>query len=484
MTPPASNASKVWIGIAIAVVATAIGYLSHRLLAPVLGDRAIFLFFMPAVIAAAAYAGLWPGLAAWILGLGAGLALCRLDGALGADDLVSAAVYLGVAGSTVAGGEWFQRTRRRMIEREAHVRSILDTVPDAMIVINEQGTIQSFSAAAERLFGRAETEMLGQNVKLLMPTPHREAHDGYLERYYRTGERRIIGLGRVVVGERSDGSTFPMELAVGEIQTQEGRFFTGFVRDLTERQHAEARLQELQAELVHISRLTAMGEMASALAHELNQPLAAISNYLKGCVRLLAAPQPRLERISDAVDKASDQALRAGDIIRRLREFVSRGETERRVESLPKVVEEAAALGLVGAKEHGVHVQFRFSPEIELVLADRVQVQQVVLNLLRNAIEAMEGAERRELTVSIERAPAEMALVSVTDTGPGISPEITDRLFQPFITTKAEGMGVGLSISRSIIEAHGGRLWVETGPTGATFRFTLKAVDRKDLEDE
>ena len=121
---------------------------------------------------------------------------------------------------------------------------------------------------------------------------------------------------------------------------------------------------------------------------------------------------------------------------------------------------------------------------IELVLADRVQVQQVILNLLRNAIEAMEGAERRELTVSIERAPAEMALVSVTDTGPGISPEITDRLFQPFITTKAEGMGVGLSISRSIIEAHGGRLWVETGPTGATFRFTLKAVDRKDLEDE
>ncbi|HYD04961.1 MAG TPA: ATP-binding protein, partial [Reyranella sp.] len=304
-----------------------------------------------------------------------------------------------------------------------------------------------------------------------------------LERYYRTGERRIIGLGRVVVGERRDGSTFPMELAVGEIQTQGGRFFTGFVRDLSERQQAEARMQELQSELVHISRLTAMGEMASALAHELNQPLSAIANYLKGSSRLLATDAPKTQRVREAVDKAADQALRAGDIIRRLREFASRGETEKRVEGLPKVIEEAAALGLVGAKEHGVRVRFRFARDVDLVLADRVQVQQVVLNLLRNAIDAMQGKPRREMTVSIDRTDDGMALVSVADTGPGVSPEIADQLFQPFVTTKAAGMGVGLSISRTIVEAHGGRIWVEPTPGGgATFRFTLKAVDREELD--
>ncbi len=187
---------------------------------------------------------------------------------------------------------------------------------------------------------------------MLMPSPYREKHDGYLERYLTTGERRIIGIGRVVVGERKDGSTFPMELAVGEMRSSDQRFFTGFIRDLTERQKTEARLQELQSELVHISRLTAMGEMASTLAHELNQPLSAIANYLKGSRRLLEGKDDeRSVMMRDALDKAADQALRAGQIIRRLRDFVARGESERRVESVAKLVEEASALALVGAKE-------------------------------------------------------------------------------------------------------------------------------------
>ena len=205
--------------------------------------------------------------------------------------------------------------------------------------------------------------MIGKNVKMLMPAPYREDHDGYLERYLQTGERRIIGIGRVVVGERKDGSTFPMELAVGEMRSSDRRFFTGFIRDLTERQKTEARLQELQSELVHISRLTAMGEMASALAHELNQPLSAIANYLKGSRRLLeAAPTSTRRMLRDAMDKAAEQALRAGQIIRRLRDFVARGESERRVESVTKLIEEASALALVGAKEHGVRVRFQFDP--------------------------------------------------------------------------------------------------------------------------
>jgi two-component system sensor kinase FixL len=311
-----------------------------------------------------------------------------------------------------------------------------------MIVIDQAGLIRSFSPTAERLFGWRAREVLGRNVSMLMPSPHRELHDSYLQRYYRTGERRIIGLGRVVVGERKDGSTFFMELAVGEMNTGDERFFTGFVRDLTERQQTEARLQELQAELVHVSRLTALGEMASALAHELNQPLSAIANYLKGSSRLLASGAPPLPRIREAIGKAADQALRAGEIIRRLRDFVSRGETERRIESLSKLIEEAGALALVGVKNAGIRVRFEYDPAADLVLADRVQIQQVVLNLIRNAIDAMQDQPRRELVVSTSRVDPATVRVSVADTGPGIAPEIAEQMFQPFVTTKRHGMGV------------------------------------------
>ena len=228
---------------------------------------------------------------------------------------------------------------QRALARETHMKLILDTIPDAMIVIDERGIMQSFSAAAERLFGYSAAEVLGKNVKFLMPSPYREGHDSYLRRYNLTGERRIIGIGRVVVGERKDGSTFPLELSVGEMQAGGQRFFTGFIRDLTERQKTEARLQELQAELVHVSRLTAMGEMASALAHELNQPLSAIANYMKGSRRLLEeSSDERVGILREAMDKAAEQALRAGQVIRRLRDFVARGESERRVEDAKKLV--------------------------------------------------------------------------------------------------------------------------------------------------
>jgi two-component system sensor kinase FixL len=372
-----------------------------------------------------------------------------------------------------------------LASREAHLKSILETVPDAMIVINERGIVQSFSVAAERLFGYGPNEVIGKNIEMLMPSPYRESHDGYIERYLRTGERRIIGIGRVVVGERKDGSTFPMELAVGEMRSAEERYFTGFIRDLTERQRTEARLQELQTELVHISRLTAMGEMASALAHELNQPLSAIANYLKGAKRILESrADDDSKMVCGAMDKAAEQSLRAGQIIRRLRDFVARGESERRVESINKLVEEASALALVGAKEHGVRVRLQIDPAHDLILADKVQIQQVLLNLFRNAIEAVAQGERRELLVSTKPTGGGMVEVSVADTGPGISPDVAPQLFQPFITTKPQGMGVGLSISRTIIEAHGGQIWTEPNPGGgAIFRFTLRALTKEDIGD-
>jgi len=318
-----------------------------------------------------------------------------------------------------------------------------------------------------------------------MPSPYRESHDGYLERYLRTGERRIIGIGRVVVGERKDGSTFPMELSVGEMRSANERYFTGFIRDLTERQKTEARLQELQTELVHISRLTAMGEMASALAHELNQPLSAIANYLNGAKRILEDRTDDETRIvCGAIDKAADQSLRAGQIIRRLRDFVARGESERRVESINKLIEEANALALVGAKEHGVRVRLQIDPTQDLILADKVQIQQVLLNLLRNAIEAVAQTERKELVVSTRSLDRSMVEVAVADSGSGISPEVAPQLFHPFITTKPQGMGVGLSISRTIIEAHGGQIWNEPNPGGgAVFKFTLRALTKEDTGD-
>jgi two-component system sensor kinase FixL len=368
--------------------------------------------------------------------------------------------------------------------REAHLRSILDTIPDAMIVIDEQAVIQSFSTAAVRQFGYEPEEVLGRNVSILMPEPYRSQHDGYMHRYLTTGERRIIGIGRVVVGMRKDGSTFPMELAVGEMHSGGARYFTGFIRDLTERQQTETRLQELQAELVHMSRFTALGEMASTLAHEINQPLTAIANYLKGCRRILQRMEGKeVPMLRDAVNEAADQALRAGQVIRHLREFVARGESERHIESLPKLIEEASALALVGAKEKGIRVTFRFDPDAQLVLADRIQVQQVLLNLIRNAIEAMQDAPRRELAVATKSlADDRLVEVSVSDTGTGIAPEIADQLFQPFITTKHHGMGVGLSICRTIVESHSGKIWVESvQDRGTTFRFTLRAVDQEEL---
>ena len=328
-------------------------------------------------------------------------------------------------------------------------------------------------------------EVTGKNLSVLMPPPYSDAHGAHVDRYLRTGERHIIGAGRMVVGERKDGSTFPIALTVGEMRSHGRRFFTGFVRDLTERQETEARLQRLQSELVHMSRLTAMGEMASALAHELNQPLSAIANYLAGSRRLLVQPgEDNLAMVREAVDAAVEQSLRAGQIIRRLRDFVANREAEKRVEYLKTLIEETSALALVGAKEIGVRVRLRLDPAADRVFVDKVQIQQVLLNLMRNAIEAMETSPQRILTVATSARPDRTVLVEVADTGSGIAPEIAGQLFQPFATTKTYGMGIGLSISRTIIEGHDGRIWAEPCPGGgASFRFTLPAVVGEELGD-
>jgi two-component system, LuxR family, sensor kinase FixL len=451
--------------------------------------RAIALDPIFIVLAPIAAASFWRGLAPGLAATAFGLALAIFLGARGFSGPGSALAFVALGVALAFAGAWAVKRRRQrdaadrvLLEREAHLRSIFDTAPEAMIVINEKGIIQSYGAAAERMFGWRPTEVIGRNISMLMPQPFRDQHDGYLQRYLATGEKHIIGIGRIVVGQRKDGTTFPMELAVGEVRSEHGRFFTGFVRDLTEREESEARVQQLQAEVVHISRLSAMGEMASALAHELNQPLSAIANYLNGARRLLERENGGDPRAVAAVDKAAEQALRAGDIIRRLRDFLARGEGERSVESLAKLVHEACGLALVGAKEAGVDVRYQLDPHLDRVVVDRVQIQQVLVNLVRNALDAMQGQERRELLVST-KVEGDMAVVSVADTGAGLDEAAAARLFQPFVTTKPQGMGVGLSISRTIVEAHGGRIWTEPNSGGgAIFRFSVRlAPDEENV---
>jgi two-component system sensor kinase FixL len=478
-----------WPGYVGALVLAAVAIGARWALTPVFQDRPFFLLFMPAVLLAAALWGPGPALFTAAITLVVGILLSGLSLLSHPADLINTALFA-VLGPAIAYGGWrLQRQAGRtadalihLEEREAHLQSILDTVPEAMVVIDEHGIMQSFSVTAERLFGWRAEEMIGRNVSMLMPQPYRDAHDGHLLRYLTTGERRIIGIGRVVVGERKDGSTFPMELSVGEMRSPAQRFFTGFVRDLSETQATERRLQDMQAELVHVSRLTALGEMASALAHELNQPLSAIANYVKGSVRILDQEEPDPAKVRNALVLAGDQALRAGEIIRRLRDFVSKGEAERRIEPLAKLIEEAGALAMIGAKEQEVRLRMMLSPKAKYVLADKVQIQQVLLNLLRNAMEAMQDSPKRDLVVRSSPGPEDMITISVADTGAGIRPDIAERLFQPFLTSKDQGLGVGLSISRTIVEAHGGRIWAESAPDGGTiFSFTLRATDEEEV---
>lgn len=487
MAIPRSNTSHqvTTVGAyAAAVAGTAIIWAVPLLLIDNTAIPTAYSFLLISVLAAALIGGAGPALVAALLGFSLLIlsnhdkVFKELSPATGAAALAVLLVIL-LARSRDRVHQELEEQREALEDREARLTSILDTVLDATIVSDENGIIISFNSAAVRQFGYSEAEAIGQNLKLLMPQPYRKEHDGYMHRYIQTGEKRIIGVDRVVVGQRKDGSTFPMKLAVGEIRRGDRRFFTGFVRDLTEREESAARLQEVQAELARLARLNEMGEMASTLAHELNQPLSAIANYVHGCARLMQdATSERDLQIKDALKDAGEQSVRAGQIIRHLREFVTKGETHKTSESLRQLVEEAGALALVGSREKGVRTIFNFAPGDDRVLVDRIQIQQVLTNLMRNAIEAMKETAAKEIRVSVAHASGHTLSVTVEDSGPGISPEIAGNVFKPFTTTKAGGMGIGLSISRRIVEAHGGEMTVSGSDLGgACFSFTLPQDD-------
>jgi two-component system, LuxR family, sensor kinase FixL len=474
-----------WMAYILAATLLLLAVILRLFLQSTFGTSSSALLFAPAILVAAMLGGLTPGMVLTATATPAVYYFTSLT-ANPTASIINLVVFVAV-GSTIAwlGGSFnraravSQATTEALHRREAHLTSILDTVPDATVVIETDGSIVSFNAAAVRQFGYQPEEAVGRNVNMLMPSPYREQHDGYLERYLSTGEKRIIGIDRVVVGRRKDGTTFPMKLAVGEMRSGGKTYFTGFIRDLTEREESAARLQEAHAELARLARLNELGEMASTLAHELNQPLSAIANYVQGCVKLL----DKIEgddalRIRGALSETAKQALRAGDIIRHLREFVTRGETERQAEDIKRLVEESGALALVGSRERGIKSVFEFEGGDAQVLADRIQIQQVLINLMRNAMEAMRETERKELTIRTFRSTESMMGVAVSDTGSGISDEIEAQLFTPFITTKPGGMGIGLSISKRIIESHGGQISVRKNEAGgATFTFSLPMIE-------
>jgi two-component system, LuxR family, sensor kinase FixL len=362
------------------------------------------------------------------------------------------------------------------------LRTIIDTSPDGIVTINGDGVIESFNPASEDLFGYREEEVVGKNVNMLMPELYQSAHDGYMARYLATGEKRIIGIGREVTAQRKDGAIFPMELAVGEMTIDGQKKFTGFIRDISRRRQAEDqlavsedRLKELQSEIVHVSRLSAMGEMAATLAHELNQPLAAMMNYAQATRRLLASSTlEEAERLRDLMTKAVAQADRAGQIIRRLRSFVAQDEIEHSLDDIGDVVNEACALALIGARSDGVDTVMLLADDLPAVVMDRVQIQQVLVNLIRNSLDATDDQEGRMITITTALGEDSTLVVSVADNGPGLDGEVAERLFQPFNSSKADGMGIGLSISRTIIEQHGGRIWATPNDgRGVIFSFTL-----------
>jgi two-component system, LuxR family, sensor kinase FixL len=371
-----------------------------------------------------------------------------------------------------------KRAQAALFEREAHLRSILDTVPDGMIVIGEHGTIQSFSPATARMFGYTADEVRGRNLSMLMPSPYREAHDSYIARYLATGERRIIGVGRVVTGQRKDGSIFPIDLAVGEVRGEGHRLFTGFVRDLTERQHTLKRLQELQSELSHVSRLTEMGQMASSLVHEINQPLTATTNYLQAARRLLVkGDRGSLERIAGAIDNALAHVTRTTQIIQRLRDFFRKSEKR------------AARRGCRKDHRRGEHARAdrRQGARRQCSIALRPAVARSVCGQDPDSAGRRQFGQKRNRGHGGERAAGADGVGRSDRRRHGTSQRRRYRsghrarncrpAVPALVTTKAQGMGAGLSICRSIVEANGGERRVEPDPGGGTiFRFNVPIV--------
>ena len=362
---------------------------------------------------------------------------------------------------------------------EGKLRRVIDAALDGMVVIDSSGRVLLYNDACERLFGYSAEEVVGNNVRMLMTQTDRKNHDTYIRNYLRTGTARIIGIGRDVTGRRKDGSTVPLRLSVGELRDEDDApLFIGTLHDLTEALRARERIEELQSELMQVARASAVGEMGSALAHELTQPLSAVSGFVEASAALIDESGGRMPaRVREYMTQAVAQTQRAGAVIRLMREFAARGDTERSVEDINAVIEEICGLAMLGTAADEIDLRLNLAADLPPVLIDHVQIQQVVLNLVRNSLDALDGRGSGAITVATERG-GDMVEVAVSDNGPGLPPEVRERVFEPFVSTKPDGIGIGLSICRTIVEAHGGRIAVETGTNrGTEFRISVPIFD-------
>ena len=366
-----------------------------------------------------------------------------------------------------------KRKIKKLSENARRLRAILRTAVDAIVTIEESGVIESINPAAERMFGYARDELVGNNVSTLMPLPHREQHDGYIANYLRTGEAHIIGIGREAEARRKDGTVFPVDLAVSEVALPGRRLFTGIIRDLTERRALEAQAAMDLDDAAHTARLLELGEMCSGIVHEVAQPLTAIASYSEACLRTVRGGAAETALIEDALGRVAEQGARAAEIVARLRHLVRKGDSRREVFDLGTAIDQTLLLVDHERRRRGVHIEVHREPGLPPVSADRVQVEQILLNLLRNAFQAVDGADRRQVWMTTGRAGTRRLRLTVEDSGPGLSPELCERVFETFYTTKPRGLGVGLAISRSLAEEHGGRLWAES-PDGSGARFNLE----------
>lgn len=357
--------------------------------------------------------------------------------------------------------------------------ALLDAAVDAIVMIDSDGSIVTFNRAAERLFGYAQDEVLGEPVQVLMPEPYRGEHPGYLRRYLETGEKRIIGIGREAQGRNRDGRVFPVWLSIGEAGAGRERCFVAIIRDLTDQRVAEEERHELEARLAHVGRHSLMGEMAAGITHEINQPLSAIVTYSHAAQRLLDNPVTDREALMKACAGIGAQAHRASQVIENLRNFIRNRDVEKELCDLNRVIDDAMMLVLTDTNRAGIAVKTDFAAGLPRVEANAIQLQQVLLNLTHNAVDAMQSVAQRAkgLTIRTYAPRTGEGAFEVRDHGPGVSPRLGEAIFRPFVTTKTQGLGVGLAISRTIIHNHGGRLTYNDAPGGgAVFTAALPAA--------
>ncbi len=363
-------------------------------------------------------------------------------------------------------------------ETAARLRGIVETAADGIITIDDRGVVLDFNAAAEVIFGYQASEVVGRNVSMLMPSPQREGHQGYLSRYLETGMAKIIGSRRELQGRRKDGSTFPMALVVSEFHDGAGPKFTGIVRDITQQREAEERDRQRQVELAHALRVISLGELSAALAHELNQPLAAIANDVEACATYVRSGETSAAALLEPLQRASNEAVRAGQIVNQVREFLQKGKFEAAPADLSALVRNVLRLVERDLEQKRIDLRVTLATAALPVYVDRIHIEQVILNLLQNGIDAIQeaGAGERQIVMNTARTrDGTSAELTVTDSGRGIPAGATERLFEPFFTTKETGLGMGLAITRSIVLAHEGSISVEpgTGGRGTTVRVIL-----------